>query len=328
MIMNKIAILGSRGYVGSNLVSILSESSKVTPFSHQSIHAFDSQFIDDKEDYEISSILGFVDNFDLILFLLDSKNNRQMEQIYGLLQSLAKESKKAKIIIFSTFSIYSKWISPYTAFKIKIETISQNYKNVYILRPGVIYGGVPGGLYKTFVSLSKRTFLILPAADAITGYVHINEVAKFLFNVGKADDGPKIYPLIGVYMSLKEALYFFGFKRYMIQIPAKFVKFLLGPLNSLSVNKISSLQSLTSISSMKIPSDLSLSGSGQAIMRKIILSQFIRTNNIKDIKLPIRRFIREIEKSNSLKMYLELSKGEKYIYFKRLFEIYRLSLKK
>jgi hypothetical protein len=324
--MKKIAILGSKGYVGSNLASILSDSSSLTLFSHQSDLVFDGQCRDKNSVYKTLSILGFVNDFDLIVFLLESKEPKEKEQIYELFNSISHESIKTKIIFFSTFSIYSDWISPYTAFKRRIETASQSYKNIYVLRPGVIYGGHPGGLYKTFLRLSKSSFLVLPAADAITGYVHIQQVAKFVQKLSNSDKASKITPLVDIYIPLKEMLQLLKFKGLIVQLPVKFIKPFLSPLRRVSNYLPRSLHSLASLVAMQIPRDLELNDSQKLIMRKIIFSQFIRVNKIKEIKLNIRGFMRAIESSNSLNAYLILSKNEKYIFLKRLHEIYSLNV--
>lgn len=323
--MKKIAILGSKGYVGSNLASILSDSSSLTLFSHQSDLVFDRQVRDQSSVYKALSILGFVNDFDLIVFLLESKEPGEREQIYELFNSISNESIKTKIIFFSTFSIYSDWISPYTAFKRRIETASQSNKNIYVLRPGVIYGGNPGGLYKTFLRLSKSSFLVLPAADAITGYVRIQQVAQFVLKLSNSDKASKITPLVDVYIPLKEMLQLLKFKGLIIQIPVRFIKLFLNPLRRISNYIPSSLHSIASLVAMQIPRDLELNDSGKLIMRKIILGQFIRVNKIKKIEPNIRGFMRAIESSNCLNAYLILSKTEKYIFLKRLHEIYILS---
>ena len=325
--MKKIAILGARGYVGSNLASILSDSCELTLFSHQSDREFNGQLKGSNGDFSVASILGHVNDFHIILFLLESRGGRDREYIYKLFQEIVNESKTVKVIFFSTFSIYSKWLSTYATFKKKIEHFSENYENVYIVRPGVIYGGTPGGLYKTFITLGKRSYLLLPASDAVTGYVHVSEIAKYVLKVDDFEIHPKIYPLVDVYMSLEEAFNYFGFRGVMIGLPSNFIRILVSSLNRVFGNKITSLQSLSSIISMNIPSELVLTGSGGLIMRKIILAQFSRINRIKGIKLSIRGFIRAIERSNSLEAYLELTKSAKYIYLKRLFEIYSLNLK-
>lgn len=323
--MKKIAIIGSKGYVGSNLASILSDSSSLTLFSHQSDLVFDGQFRDQTSVYQALSILGFVNDFDLLVFLLESKEPEKREQIYELFNSISKESIKTKIIFFSTFSIYSDWVSPYTAFKRRIETASQSNKNIYVLRPGVIYGGNPGGLYKTFLRLSKSSFLVLPAADAITGYVHIQQVAQFIQKLSTSDKVSKITPLVDICIPLKEMLQLLKFKGLIIQIPVGFIKLFLNPLSRISNYIPRSLHSIASLVAMQIPRDLELNDSGKLIMRKIILGQFIRANKIKKIEPNIRGFMRAIESSNSLNSYLILSKTEKYIFLKRLHEIYILS---
>jgi len=326
MMKKKIAVLGARGYVGSNLVRILADTCDIVQFSHKSEFVYDGD-LNNKEFYMPSSIIGKVDDFDQILFLLESKNYDDRERICELFLTIAKESQRARIIFFSTFSVYSDWISPYVKFKKKIEGLSQNYKNVNILRPGVIYGGYPGGLYKTFTSISKRSFIMVPAADAVTGYVHINEVAKFLLMIDEKENRLRTIPLVDVNFSLSEAIYFFGFRGFMIRIPAKYIFSMIGLFNRLTNNTIDSLQGLTSIASMKIPSDLKLIGPRKIILRKILLGDFIRINKKSSLKFSIRKFIRLIEESNLPRDYLGLKKSQKYIYIKRLFEIYNLSKK-
>jgi hypothetical protein len=190
----------------------------------------------------------------------------------------------------------------------------------------VIYGGSPGGLYKTFIDLCNRSFLVIPAADAVTGFVHINKVAEFVLMIGEKNV-LRITTLIDIYMSLGEAIYFFGFRGFMIKIPAKFIVLIICLLNRLTNNSIGSLQSLISIIFMKIPSDLRLIGSGKIILRKILLRDFVRINKENSLKFSMRKFIRVIEEFNLPADYLKLTKLQKYIYMKRLFEIYNLSQK-
>jgi hypothetical protein len=324
MLKKKIAILGASGYVGSNLVKILADTYDIVKFSHNSELVFCGK-LNCKALYIPSSILGNVDNFDLIVFLLESKNNFDREKICELFMSIAKESQKAKIVFFSTFSVYSDWTSPYVKFKKNIEDLSQNYKNVYIFRPGVIYGGSPGGLYKTFNDICKRSFLVIPAADAVTGYVHINKVAESLLMFCENKKMLRINPLIDVKMSLSEAEFFFGFRGFMIKIPVKSIVLIIRLLNRITNNSIDSLQSLISIIAMKIPGDLKLINSGKIILRKFLLVDYMRINNKNSLKFSIRKFIRVIEESNLPSDYLVLTKIQKYIYMKRLFEIYNLS---
>jgi hypothetical protein len=321
----KIAILGARGYVGSNLSKILVNKFDIVEFTHKSNLNYGGG-INYQNAYMPSSILGNVDEFYLILFLLESKNNSERKIILKLFESIIKESKKAKIIFFSTFSVYSYWISPYTKFKKKFELISHNYNNVYVIRPGVIYGGYPGGLYKKFIDLRKRLLLIIPAAEAITGFIHIDKIAEFILMFGDKNV-LKITTLIDINMSLSDAIHYFGFRGFMIKIPTKYIRLVIKLVNILTNNSIDSLQSLASIISMNIPSDLRLINSGKLVFRKILLSDFVRINKKNSLQFSLRKFIRKIEESNSPYDYLKLTETQKYIFLKRFFEIYNLSKK-
>ena len=67
--MKKIAIIGSRGYVGLNLSSILLDF-EIECFSHISHFFYSHPNINSpKQAYHISSIRGNVNQFDLIIFL-------------------------------------------------------------------------------------------------------------------------------------------------------------------------------------------------------------------------------------------------------------------
>jgi aspartate-semialdehyde dehydrogenase len=95
----KIAILGARGYVGSNLAKFLTNTFDIVQFSHNSVFVYDGD-LNYEESFMPSSIVGKVEEFDCILFLLESKNNFDREAICELFISIANESKKAKIIFF------------------------------------------------------------------------------------------------------------------------------------------------------------------------------------------------------------------------------------
>lgn len=189
----------------------------------------------------------------------------------------------------------------------------------------MIYGGYPGGLFKKFISLRNRSLLIIPAADATTGFVHINNVAVAILMI--SENNIKITTLIDINMSISEAIYFFGFRGLMINIPSRFIRLVLILLNKITINSIDNFQSLTTIVLMKIPSNLKPIGSGKIILRKILLMDFVRINKQNSLKFSIKKFIRVIEESNLSNDYMGLNKRQKYIYMKRLFEIYKLSLK-
>jgi len=129
---------------------------------------------------------------------------------------------------------------------------------------------------------------VLPAADAVTGYVHIQQVAKFVHKLSNSDKFSKITPLVDVYIPLKEMLQILKFKGLIVQIPVKFIKPFLNPLRMISNYVPRSFHSLASLVAMQIPRDLDLNDSRKLIMRKIILSQFIRINKLKEIKPIIR----------------------------------------
>lgn len=326
--MSKLAIVGSNGYVGTNLRMGLEGLHKLVPFSHSSSIDYEGEDSRQISHYSLSSLIKFSDSFDAIIFLLESKNSNDRKFIKKYLLELLKSTHKSKIIIFSTVSVFGKIKSRYVEFKLGIEKIAISHPNAIILRPGVIFGGIPGGLYKTFLGFKNKKFLLLPSGDSVTGYVDIKNILQRVQDILLLKEREKVQTLIDIPLSFSDAVRFFGFRGYILVVPAQLILLVFSPFISLMKYFPVSIQSILTLSSISLPALLQSNVQNKSIFRRILLTQFIRLNSSIDLKFAIRGFIRELENNNSLIQYLNLSISQRYIFLKRLSEIYNLSLQK
>jgi dTDP-4-dehydrorhamnose reductase len=324
--VSKIAIVGSRGYVGKNLTSNLKVHHEIIKFSHASIDDFKGYSEKNTDHYSLKSLIDKANEFDLIIFLLESSKTKDREYIAAYLSNLILVSTSTRIVIFSTISVYSSTNSEYVKFKRSLEDLSNNNKNVIILRPGVIFGGIPGGLYLTLRNFRYKSFLVIPSGDAVTGYVHIKSVAKKIIDILGKKNPEKIQNVVDITISLRDAVYFFGFRGFSLIIPRAIIANIFLPFSIMIKYFPRSLQSILSLSSIELPYFDGESPETKSIFRRILFAQFIRSDTGVILKFSLRNFIRNIENLNTLKEYLALTNGQRFIFLKRLSEIYRLSL--
>lgn len=325
--MNKLAIIGSNGYVGINLRMRLEGLYHVISFSHSSTLDYSGKDLGLNKHYSLSSIIKFINSFDTIIFLLESKKFKDREFIKKYLLEILQSAPNVRIIIFSSLSVLSNFKSQYAKFKLELEELASSYQNAIILRPGVIFGGMPGGLYKNFLELKSKRFVLLPSGDAVTGYVDIKNIEQRILDILSLKEKDKVQTLIDMPMSLSDAIYFFGFRGFILILPAKFILILFSPFAILIRYFPVSIQSIITLSTLSLPPFLESNMKNISIFRRILLTQFIAHNFSVVLKFSIRGFIREIERNNSLLRYLNMSKSERFIFFKRLSEVYNLSLK-
>jgi hypothetical protein len=322
--MYKFAIIGCNGYVGRNLNFILSKEHVVTSFSHSSNVEYRGINSNRENQYSLNSLIGYSNEFDSIIFLSESKHAKERESIKNYLCEILRDNYSSKIFIFSSISIFNILKTEYISFKLKIENITKSHPNVIILRPGVIYGGIPGGIYKTFLTLSKKKFLTLPCSDGVTGYVNINSISKKILAILGADEIKKSYNLVDINLSIASAFRFFGFHGLMLPIPSGIILFLFLPFLPFIKFFPSNVQSIISLSTMpklKINEEKMLD---TFIFRKFLLIDFVKINHLKNLKFSVRGFIRAIEDNNYYFQYLNMSTRQRFIFLKRLYEIYNL----
>lgn len=324
--MNRIAIVGSNGYVGKNLKIGLESLHHVVSFSHTSTIDYEKGNLDTNSSYSLSSLIQFINSFDAIIFLLESKNSNDRKFIKRYLLELLKSTHNVKVIIFSSVSVFSKIKSQYVEFKLGIEEMAMSHQNAIILRPGVIFGGIPGGLYKTFLGFKTKKFLLLPSGDSVTGYVDIKNILQRVQDILLLKEKDKVQTLIDMPLSLSDAVRFFGFRGYILAVPAQFTLLVFAPFISLIKYFPVSIQSIVTLSSIFLPPLLESNVGNKIAFRRVLLTQVVGLNSSIDLKFSIRGFIREIENNNSLFKYLNMSISQRFIFFKRLSEIYNLSL--
>ena len=117
-VLNKIAVIGSNGYIGKFLVTNFQENCKVISISRQFDHLQNSQNIK-HFSYDISSKWDFEEEINVVIFCATqhfysrkppNPNNFINSNIKGLLNSLeySKNNQTKLFIYLSTVSIYGK----------------------------------------------------------------------------------------------------------------------------------------------------------------------------------------------------------------------------
>ena len=324
--MGKFAVVGSGGYVGKNLIHCMENDHVMVGFSHSSkLEYVPAEFNVDLQ-YSLSSLILNLSEFDVIVFLLESKQSSDRIIIKEYFAALLSVLKNTKLVLFSTVSIYSEIKSEYVQFKIDLESIAQKYQNAYIFRPGVIYGGCPGGLYKRFLGMRKKSLLLLPCCNSITGFVDIKSISFKLNDILNFKFSEKVHILVDIPLRFSDAIRFFRFRGYAFQIPSSLIQFIFSPFTFFLHYFPSSVQSIVVLSAIQLPNEILNLAKGIPVPRRILLNQLAGSGMPLEINFTIRKFIREFEVNNSYFQYLNMTISQRFIFFKRLYEIYKLSI--
>lgn len=320
--MKKIAIFGSRGYIGSNLSRLLAENCKVVRFSSKSVQHIES--IDDArdEDYSLESGAKISNEFDCIIFLCESKNTRDRDVIYRILKDLVKIYHSGTLILFSSLSIYSGFMSTYALFKLSLERVVLESPGGVVVRPGVVYGGIPGGLYKVFRNFRSSKILIVPCSNSVTGFTHIRTLSDLIMQIVNHKNILKELIVCDIKMNLSIALRYFGCQGFQIKIPDHFIRWFIYLSMPFKAFFPPELESLASLAALNVPS--ANSGINQEVIRRVIIRGYAANNKVDRIDFRVRGFIRKMGVENKLCSFEFNSKKSEFMFYKRLFEIVNL----
>ena len=323
--MKKIAIFGSRGYIGSNLSRLLAKNCKIVRFSSKSDRHLGST--DDSHDYDYSLDSGakISNEFDCIIFLCESKNTRDRDEIYRILKDLVKIYHSGTLILFSSLSIYSSFLSNYALFKLSLEKAALESPVGVVIRPGVVYGGIPGGLYQIFRNFRSSKILIVPCYNSITGFTHIRTLSELIISLANHKNDLKEFIVCDTKMNLSVAFRYFGCQGFQIKIPDHVIRwfmYLLMPIRAFFPPAFESLASLATLNVSSV--DL---GINQEAVKRWLLRGYAANNKVDKINFGIRGFIRKMAAENQMCSFEFNSKKNAFMFYKRLGEIVNLTKK-
>lgn len=323
--MRKIAIFGSRGYVGSNLSRLLAENYRIVRFSSKSDRHLGS--IDESSDYDYSlkSGVNISNEFDCIIFLCESKNTRDRDEIYRIFKELIKMYHSGTIILFSSLSIYSAFLSNYASFKLSLEKVALESPVGVVVRPGVVYGGIPGGLYQAFRNFRSSKFLIVPCFDSVTGFTHIRTLSRFIMNLANHKNDLKEFIVCDTKMNLSAAFRYFGCQGFQIKISSHFIRWFIYLFMPLRSTFPPIFESLASLATLNMPSvDLN---ANREVLRRWLLRGYAAHNKVDRMIFRIRGFIRKLAAENQMASFEFNSKNSAFMFYKRFNEIVNLNKK-
>lgn len=192
--MNKVAITGANGFIGSRLVRLLeSNSFKVSKLCR--VRSLEDPLSNKFFDLEETTNFDFLKNENVLVhcaydFTPKTLEDKKRVNIDGTLHlfSEAKRLGVKKIILISSNASFESAASDYGKIKYELEQKAKIY-NVIVIRPGLIFGsslsGIMGSLEKLVFS-----FRILPLVDFGKQQFypcHIDDLINLIANVIECD---------------------------------------------------------------------------------------------------------------------------------------------
>jgi len=309
--MINIAIIGSNGYIGKRLYNFYKSKKKYCVYSFTHKKKFHNDILL-SEFHEINV------NFKYIFFLINSNKNQSFIEIY--LKTIILKSK-AKLIFFSTFSIYSNYSSKYVSNKKRLEAIVSKYNNHLIFRPGYVYENVNNSNNIVLKKFIKLKYIFLPGYNYATSFISMTSlISKIDFY---KDSNKKIINLYDACINFIDFLKLIGIKSYIIKIWMPSFKFL--NIFSKLINKIipQFIQSIFALSAINITDNYSCD---TKYFKKIFLYDFFSVYQRVSYKyritnlMSIRMFYNDIVRTNSIDFYLAMTNKNRFFYHLRIVE--------
>ena len=181
--MQRIAVTGANGYVGSNIVKYLVVNNyKCVRLVRNPISAEDKKFI---LGSPISN--NALSDIDVLIHVAHDFTSSDWKSCYDinvkgadLLFAAAKTNGVKKIIFVSSMSSFENCKSRYGKSKLLIEQLLKDKYSGYILRPGLIYGGTNGGVIATLHKITNMKIIPLVAGDINQYFCNITDLCNLI----------------------------------------------------------------------------------------------------------------------------------------------------
>lgn len=159
-----VLITGSSGYLGKELSSFLeSNGFGVVRCSRSKKESSESELFYSIEDYKSFQVPKDIDAVIHLAALTQAKCTGKINDIeVAAAVDLCEKSvaQGCKFIFISSLSAQDCSLTTYGKTKFEIECRLIDKPNVFVVRPGLIYGGEPSGLYGSIVNLAKKLPII------------------------------------------------------------------------------------------------------------------------------------------------------------------------
>lgn len=314
-----IFIIGSTSPISNSIQNFFKIKAKLTIIGRKRVSDLNYIHWDIKNYKKININNSYKKKIDYIIYLAHDKsdiklshNNINILAFNFLIKYLKNLSPNAKVIFFSSHTIYNqKFLEfPYSFVKSQIETYLSD--NDTFLRIGLVYG-ITGDSRMKKINLSKL-FKIHFLPDNIKNLqpVHIDDLLKFIENlISDGNNYKNMYNILNsIPMSLKNFLQFLNKdKTIYILIPALITKILTNIVKVFSNSLYFELSSLTNLN--YIPSDLKNLKKSNLLTKYClaknwqILYKLLLRNNFKnsDLKIIKKHFFNYAKTSDMKKIF-------------------------
>lgn len=315
----KLALVGCNGFLGKAIEDLLKNHLyDFTSYSHKPIKPCQKNF---------NTFLKNYLNYDIIIFLLNShKDSKNIENIINSLDLMEKN----KIIFFSTFSIYSDYLSVYAKNKLKQEDLIKKKKNWVILRIGFVESYLSDSLKSLDMYLKKVSYFILLGSNVKTAYINLYNFKKYLlYLINNNAVENKIYNVYSNFLSLKELIIIKKFRGKLLTVNIDknnfFIKVLIF-FKKLCPQKIQSFLSILYLNET-YKSEENIIIKNDKYFRNILIYDYLKYNKkfIKHNLFSIRKFVKKITNSITLFEYNSFNEKHKYLYHSKINELLNLN---
>jgi NADH dehydrogenase len=256
----KIAITGSAGFIGAELVKYLSANHQVTALQRKAgSNTANVQVV--PFDLTNESTFDAATNCDVLVHCAfirsDKKNPQAFKQNISATLKLAElcQKKGVHFIFLSTMSAHSEALSDYGKHKYEIEQLLPK-QNVSVLKLGLVIGSTGGLFYSIRGIVSKAAFI--PMVDGGTQpiqVIHISDLCRLIetvaqkrlsgtYNIGT----PKVYQLKELYSEIARVE---NKNPKYVSIPFWFMKLALGILELLPIPPPVTTENLLGLKQLK-----------------------------------------------------------------------------
>lgn len=313
----RLHIVGARGHLGENLLKIAKNDFSVLAYSSETTRS--KEITTDGSYLPIYAATLHVKKNEPVIFLSHSNNRKDAKSLKELLYKL--KDQNPYIIYISSLAVYSSYVSVYAEIKGELEKIIQTFEQFSIIRLGFVHGRTFGGMSEIFSRLAKQRLLFLPNGQAKTGFITLLRACEVILQEAKCGPSYGVENHYQSFLSLKRALELFGFRGTSISIPLpsfQVIRSLAQFLRPVTPHFIQSFLSIHFLNDKDFPNN-----SDHYYMRCFLIADYARLFGRSDV-WQLRKYIRDIERKNTLCQYLKMGNKERFIFMYRLKEMMQI----
>lgn len=193
----KLAITGANGYIGKTLVRhLIRDNFEFLALSRNKINSVNHWLKFDLQDTQFS----FPPEITCVVHLamnLDIKNEAEQSLEIDAIERLLISSQQigARFIYISSQTAAESASTFYGTTKWKVEQLVRKYDGISI-RPGLVYGGTPSGLYLQLVKLTKSLFFIPTFFPApMVQPIHVDDLCVAITHIAQIEGTKSLYSI-------------------------------------------------------------------------------------------------------------------------------------